>query len=113
MKLEKLDDQLEDLFGTKLSSGAPPQPLTLKTAIIHIISHGSSADPVSAMAVPHKLLHAENGTINLTSQEADLILGQTRKDQSFNDLVKAAVMVAVAEPPGKGTKAKKEVAKGK
>ena len=90
----------------KLSSGPPPRPPTSKTAIIHFTSHWSSADPDPAMAVPHKLLHAENGTMNLTSQEADLILGQTRKDQSFNDLVKAAVMVAVAKPPDKGTKGK-------
>ena len=105
MKLEKLDDQLEDLFGTKLSSGAPPQPLTLKIAIIHIISRGSSADPVASMAVPHKLLHAgEEGKdfVNLTTQEADLIRKQTVNDQSFTDLIKAIILKAVTKPTGKG-----------
>ena len=100
MKLTKLDEPMQDLLGNEMLFG--DKPLTLRSAIITIISKGFAQDPVAAMEIPHKLMHAAevkgyDGSCTLTNAEGELLKDAALADRNFPNLVKAQVIKAVKE----------------
>lgn len=95
MKLTKLNDPMIDLLGRPMLMGN--EPLTLKRALVSIISNGTSADPLATMQIAHKLMHEKNGSCTLTNKEGDIAKKQTVADRSYTDLVKAQVIAALKD----------------